>query len=524
MPNVSQVTLALLRDLGITTIFGNPGSTELPMFKDFPSDFRYVLGLQESVVLGMADGFAQATRNAALVNLHSSAGTGHALGNLFTAFKNQTPLIVTAGQQARSIIPFEPFLFAERPTEFPRPFVKWAIEPARAADVPRAIARAYYEAMTPPYGPTFVSIPIDDWEAPAEPLSGRRIMTVNPGDPSTIVELAQELQRAQRPAFVLGAGVARDQAWNALLELTQRQQVAVYVAPFASRNVFPEDHRLFRGFLAADRERIVASLKPHDLVVVFGGPLNLYHVEGKGPHLPPETSCWLIGDHAGQLAWAPQGRGLLGNTRRVAEQLLGLVSATNRTAPDLRPAPPALDPEVLNDALVMQRIDALLPETAIVVEEAPSSRPAMHQHLKLKRPDSFYTTASGGLGYSLPAAIGVSMGSPGRRVVAILGDGSTMYSIQGLFAAAQLRVPVTFVIVNNSSYAALKSFGRLFGMEHIEGTDLSGLDFCSLARGQGVPAVRVDNLEDLDRELLKAFATEGPALVEVAVVGSGGVH
>jgi benzoylformate decarboxylase len=153
---VRQATISLLRAFGMTTIFGNPGSTELPMFRDFPKDFRYVLGLQESIVLAMADGYAQATRGAAVVNLHSSAGTGHALGNLFTAFKNQTPLVVTAGQQARSMLPYDPFLFADQSTEFPRPFVKWSVEPARAQDVPAAIARAYFIAMTPPRGPTFV--------------------------------------------------------------------------------------------------------------------------------------------------------------------------------------------------------------------------------------------------------------------------------------------------------------------------------------------------------------------------------
>ncbi|MEI9849799.1 MAG: thiamine pyrophosphate-binding protein [Sphingomonas sp.] len=167
--SVREAVMRLLRDFGMTTIFGNPGSTELPMFRDFPEDFRYVLGLQESVALGMADGFAQATRNAAFVNLHSSAGVGHALGNLFTAYRNQTPLVVTAGQQARSILPFEPFLYAQQATEFPRPFVKWACEPARAEDVPAAIARAYYVAMQPPRGPVFVSVPIDDWDRPCAP-------------------------------------------------------------------------------------------------------------------------------------------------------------------------------------------------------------------------------------------------------------------------------------------------------------------------------------------------------------------
>ena len=159
----------LLRAFGLTTVFGNPGSTELPMFRDFPGDFRYVLALQESIAVGMADGFAQATRNAALVNLHSAAGLGHALGNIFTAYRNQTPLVIIAGQQARSILPFEPFLYAKQATEFPKPYVKWSCEPARAEDVPAAIARAYYVAMQAPRGPTFVSVPVDDWDRPCEP-------------------------------------------------------------------------------------------------------------------------------------------------------------------------------------------------------------------------------------------------------------------------------------------------------------------------------------------------------------------
>src|SRR5215813_10110149 len=163
---VRGAVLDLMRRCNLKTIFGNPGSTELPMFRNFPTDFRYVLGLHEGVVVGMADGFAQATRNAALVNLHSAVGVGHAAGNLFTAYKNQTPLVITAGQQARSILPYEPFLFASEAAQFPKPYVKWSCEPARAEDVPAAIARAYYVAMEAPRGPTFVSVPVDDWDRP----------------------------------------------------------------------------------------------------------------------------------------------------------------------------------------------------------------------------------------------------------------------------------------------------------------------------------------------------------------------
>src|SRR5882724_13300757 len=211
---VREALFAQLRDFGLTTVFGNPGSTELPMFRDFPADFRYVLGLQESLVVGMADGFAQATRNAALVNLHSAVGVGHALGNIFTAFRNQTPLLITAGQQARSILPFEPFLFASQSTDMPKPYVKWAVEPARAEDVPAAIARAYYMSMQPPRGPTFVSVPVDDWDRTCEPVEPRAVSTVVRGDPVLMTQLARALSTAQRPAFVVGASVARDGAWD----------------------------------------------------------------------------------------------------------------------------------------------------------------------------------------------------------------------------------------------------------------------------------------------------------------------
>src|SRR2546429_3025296 len=160
---VREAVFGLLRDFGLTTIFGNPGSTELPMFRDFPADFRYVLGLQESVVVAMADGFAQARASAAFVNLHSAIGVGHAVGSLFTAYRNQTPLVITAGQQARSILPFEPFLYSEQAPNLPRPYVKWSCEPARAEDVPAALARAFFTAMQPPRGPTLVSGPGGDW-------------------------------------------------------------------------------------------------------------------------------------------------------------------------------------------------------------------------------------------------------------------------------------------------------------------------------------------------------------------------
>jgi len=224
---VRAAVVELLRAFRLTTWFGNPGSTELPMFRDFPADFRYVLALQESIAVGMADGFAQATRNAALVSLHSAVGVGHALGNVFTAYRNQTPLVIVAGQQARALLPYEPFLYSERPTEFPQPYVKWACEPARAADVPAAVARAYYTAMQAPRGPALVSVPVDDWDREAEPLAARLPGTRIAGDPQALEQAASLLSRARRPAFVVGAGVARDDAWDEVIALADRIQAIV---------------------------------------------------------------------------------------------------------------------------------------------------------------------------------------------------------------------------------------------------------------------------------------------------------
>lgn len=517
MTTVRDATIRLLRAHGMTTIFGNPGSTELPMFRDFPLDFRYILGLQESVVLAMADGFAQATRNAALVNLHSSAGTGHALGNLFTAFKNQTPLVVTAGQQARSILPYEPFLFADRATEFPRPFVKWACEPARAQDVPAAIARAYHIAMEPPCGPTFVSVPVDDWDRDCDPIESRRMIATNPGDPTALAQAAEALALARRPAIVVGAGVARDDAWSEVIALAERHEAPVWVAPMSARNSFPEHHRLFAGFLSAGREPIVASLDGHDLILVLGGPMSLYHVEGFGPHVPEGAAVLQIVDNPAQAAWAPSSTAILANCKAAVATLLAGPEPIARDVPSPRPHAPELDGRTLTDAYLLQQIARLRPAGSVIVEEAPSSRGPMHDYLPIVERDTFYTCASGGLGHGLPAAIGIALARPSDKIIAVLGDGSSMYAIQGLWSAAQLGLPISFVIVRNGRYEALLNFGRIFGLQETVGTRLPMIDFCALARGQGMKATRVDNAAALDAALSESFSATAPTLVEVVV-------
>ena len=514
---VREATLGLLRAFGMTTIFGNPGSTELPMFRGFPEDFRYVLGLQESLVVGMADGYAQAKRNAAFVNLHSAVGVGHAMGNIFTAYKNQTPLVITAGQQARSILPFEPFLFSAQSTELPKPYVKWSCEPARAEDVPAALARAYYIAMQPPRGPAFVSVPVDDWDRMCTPIESRQVSTAVRGDPAMLEEVARQLGGAERPALVVGASVARDDAWDEVIALAERHQARVWVSPMSARNSFPEDHRLFAGFLVADREKIVSQLAGHDLILALGAPVFTYHVEGFGPHAPPGARLIQLIDDPSIASWTPVGMSVLTSLKLGVRDLLDGPPPRARVAPERLVRPPRVSGSPLTDKYLLQQMAAIRPRDSIVVEEAPSTRGPMHDYLPMLERDTFYTCASGGLGHGLPAAIGVALGCPGRKVIALLGDGSSLYAIQGLWTAAQLRLPITFVIVNNRRYEALLQFGKHLGLDRSVGTSLRGVDFCALAQGQGCNALRVDRAESLDEALRNAFSAPEPTLVEAIV-------
>jgi benzoylformate decarboxylase len=520
---VRSATHGLMRALGMTTVFGNPGSTELRFFKDWPADFRYVLGLQESSVVAMADGYAQATRNAAFVNLHSAVGVGHAMGSVFTATRNQAPLVITAGQQTRAMLPTDPYLYAQQATELPQPYVKWGCEPARAEDVPAAVARAYYVAMQHPRGPTFVSVPEDDWDAASEPISARRVLADFGADPGALGIVAEALNRSRRPALVVGPGVDRDGAWALAVELAERTQAAVWVSPLSSRGSFPEDHPAFAGFLTPDRRKVAQRLSGHDVVVVLGAPVFTYHVHSEGPFLPAGTELFQLVDDPQAAALAP-GTAVLATLRVGLAQLMERVDRVapasreplpGRARPPAPSAPPPTGP--MSAEFVMHTVGRLMPQDAIVVEEAPTHRNAMHDHLPIRTSGGFFVGASRGLGYGLPAAVGVALGSPGRRVICLLGDGSSLYSIQALWTAAQHRLPISFIVLNNGAYVALKAFGRVMGLDRPPGVDLPGIGLPEIAVGFGCPASRVDRAEQFETALQSSFVAGGPTLLDVCV-------
>jgi benzoylformate decarboxylase len=367
-----------------------------------------------------------------------------------------------------------------------------------------------------------ISIPSDDWARPCAPIEPRRVSRAPRCDADVLAAIGDALDACERPAFVVGAGVDRGGAWEEVRSLAERHRARVFTAPMSARCGFAEDHPLFAGFLPAMRERIVSGLAGSDLVLVLGAPAFTYHVEGHGPHLPEGAALCQITDDPDTAARAPVGTSAVGDLRDAVETLLQRPPPGPRPMPAARPTRPRAEPsQPMSVAYALQTLAEVRSPEHVVVEESPSARPVMHGYLPMLRSGTFYTMASGGLGFGLPAAVGVALARPEARVIGLVGDGSAMYSIQALWSAVQLKLAITFVIVNNRRYAALQEFAPTFGFARgarLEGTDLGGLDFVTMARGMGIEdAVRIEQPEALRAALAAALRSAGPSLVEVVV-------
>jgi benzoylformate decarboxylase len=337
---VHDATYELLRRLGMTTIFGNLGSTEQTFLKNFPDDFEYVLGLQEASVVGMADGFSQATNKPVFVNLHSCAGPGNGMGNIIGAFQNKTPLIITAGQQTREMALCEPYLTNVDETMLPRPWVKWAYQPLRAQDVPGAILRAYLTAIQPPAGPVYVVIPFDDWDQPA--LGDAELRTTSTRyapDPDRITTFAERIRQSKNPVLVYGPEVDRSGGWEAGIKFAEQLQAPVYLPPLPDRISFPVTHPQFRGSLPIAIGPLGKRLQGHDLVIVIGAEVFRYYPFVAGEYLPQGTELLHITADPLYANKAVVGDSLLSDAKLALEALIQLVpKAQGRTLP---PAPKA---------------------------------------------------------------------------------------------------------------------------------------------------------------------------------------
>jgi benzoylformate decarboxylase len=526
MTTVRQATYDLLRRRGMTTMFGNPGSTELPMLKDFPDDFRYVLGLQEAVAVGMADGYAQASGTVGHVNLHTAPGVGNAMGALFNAQANKAPLLVTAGQQVRAQITMQANLTNVDATRVPHPFVKWSFEPPRAEDVPAALARAIHHAALPPSGPAFVSLPMDDWDTTVDDGNVERVLarsvTGRAGaDPAEIAQLARRIENAANPCFVFGPDIDVRDAWETAVALAEKCRTPVYSPPATGggRLGFPEDHDNFAGILAPAIKPLSTMLEAHDLVVCAGTSVFAYYPYLPGPTLSGDTSLVAITNDPAEAARAPVGDAIVADVRLTLEALLSAVRSSGRPQPaGLAPPPAVEESTLLSPSLVYATLRDVLPDGAIVVLESPSSTGALRNQLRISRPHSYYFGAGGGLGFGLSAALGVQLAQPSRPVVCVLGEGSAQYAITGFWTAAAYNVPVTFLITRNDEYSILKWFAGLESVTGAPGLDLPALDVRATAASYGVPGTSVHGgIDDLHAALTDALAVRGPSLVAVPV-------
>jgi benzoylformate decarboxylase len=518
MATVREATLDLLRELGITTIFGNPGSTELPFLKDFPDDFRYVLGLQEATALSMAEGYARGTGNAAIINLHTGPGLGNAMGNLVTAWHNRTPLVVTAGQQDRRHIALEPLLTGNL-VNMARPYVKRSHEPLRAEDVPGEMHRAYHTAMQNPKGPVFVSIPMNDWDAQAEPFSAREISHRSAPDPEALARFAETLAGARRPAIVAGPGIARAGAFYDAVALAERLRAAVWAAPNSPLNGFPEDHPLFVGHLVLAQKKLGEMLAPYDAVLVLGAQVFQYYPYVPGPVIEGDTRLLHVTDDSDEAHSAAAGTSVVGDVGLAIRQLTALLPETDRQPPPPweRPrAPEATAPMSVD--YVMHTLSQVCPEETSFLDESASSKPRFHKHVRPGTPGGYLTSAAGGLGFCLPASVGLKLAQPERPVVCVIGDGSIMYSIQALWSAARYGAAVVVVVINNKGYSILKAFRDSIGIgDTVPGLDVGDVDYVKVAEGMGVSGERVEDPEDLAGALKRALSGGEPRLLDVVV-------
>jgi len=524
MPTVREVTFDLFRKLGMTTIFGNPGSTELPMLADYPDDFEYVLGLQEAAVVGMADGHAQVTGKPTLVNLHTAPGLGNAVGALFNAQANHSPVVVTVGQQVRAQVTMQANLTNRDAIRVPDPFVKYSYEPARAEDVPLALAHAIHLASLPPMGPVMVSIPMDDWDvemdaAEAAHVIDRAVTGRAGADPAAIEDLAAKLKAAKNPVMVAGPDIDAAGAWNEAVALAENQNLPVWAspAPGGGRIGFPESHPHWRGVLPPAIQPVGETLKDHDLVLVVGSSVFPYYPYLPGPLLAEGTELVQITSDPDEAARAPMGRAIVADVKLSLAALNGALDGTDRPAIDPWPGPVRMDEtDPLNPSTVMNTLKQVMPEDAVIVLEAPTSTMALRNQLRISKPNSYFFGAGGGLGFGLSAAVGIQYAED-RPVVCVLGEGSVQYAVSAFWTAAAYDIPVTFLILRNEEYGILKWFADVEQVSGAPGLDLPALDTAKIAEGYGIESRIAKDASEVEEALRDAIGAEKPRLVEVPV-------
>ncbi len=555
MPKISgaRALVHLLAESGVPYVFGNPGTTELPLMDALVEEprLRYILGLHETPVMALADGFAMASRKLGVVNLHASCGLGNAMGMLYNAHREGTPLLVTAGQSDRRIRFEEPILWSDM-VAVARPWTKWAAEVERVEDLPVAVRRAVQTALAPPTGPVFLSLPMDVQTAEAElDLTAAQPLDHRVRPPREALERAAEkLCAARRPGILCGSRVVEAEAVGPMTVLAERLGAAVFTesATTHGRLGFPCDHPLYGQQLPLWAPEVRKLLAEFDVLLVAGLDLLRMYVFHDPPQaVPPATALVHLDENPWQIGKNyPVDFGLVGDLRAGLTELDVLVAErqtdADRPAARARLAEWGAKHDAVRAALVeravseaphrpmtpltlMNTLGRVLPPNVAVVEEAVTTTEHLFERLgHLKNTDGYFAHRGWALGWGIGCALGVKLAWPDRPVLALVGDGASLYGIQGLWTAARYRIPVTFVLCNNGQYRILKDGARMLKLPaaldgRYLGMDLTDppIDFVALAQSLGVEAVRVDEPDALAEVARSSLAGDRPRLIEVVI-------
>jgi len=524
---VRDAAFDVMRQFGLTTIFGNPGSTEIHFLTDLPSDLQFVLGLHEGSVVGMASGYAIARGEPSFVNLHTAAGLGNAINAIANARDCRAPLVVVVGQQDRRQVAFEPFLTGRHLDRLAGEYPVWTNVPLRAQDVPGAIARAYHEAQAA-QGPALVVVPMGDWQEPADELAAatpRRILRPRGVASKEVADLAALIADAASPAIVVGPGADSREGWAAVVSLAERLRCPVWQETFSRRAGFPQDHPQFAGHMPWRRRAVRETLAAHDLVLTIGtNAFRLYLLDEPGPPVAAGTHVAVITEDPAEAHRSPCELAIVGAVGPVCAALAPQVPQRDTPAPEPLRRPPAPAPpapgEPMQATHVLAALAQRLPLEAVLVEETPSSQPELYRRIAIRAPLGFLGTANGGLGFGLSGSIGLRMGLPDRPVVGVIGDGSSIYAIQALWSAAQYQVGVLLIVMANGRYAVMDSLAESVGGAQ-PWPGFASVDVAGLATCFGCPSIRIDRhdelLRTLDDVLPDLAARREPLLLEVAV-------
>ncbi len=545
---VSAVLMEILHRSGVRHLFGNPGTTELPFLDALPdSGLEYVVALQEAAAVAAADGYAQASGRPGVVNVHVAPGVANGLSILHNAARAKSPVVLTAGQQDTRFLIHEPILSGDL-VQLTEQFTKWSHEVRRADEAPAALRRALKIALTPPTGPVFLSLPMDlmmetvDDTGEAAPVLAARTRP----EADAVERAASMLASARVPVIIVGDGVGRAGALTEVVALAELLGARVHGEPIFRRVNFPGDHPLWRGGLFPSPPGVRKALDGADALLVVGATVFTWFLHAPGEPFPRGLPVVQIDDDAREIGRShPVTLGIVADPRTALAELTAAVdarltpaareSAAGRTrelgrtraeqGARIRAAAEAeRDRTPISQAYLMRTLAAVAPGDAVIVDESATSLPHVLRHLPLATPDGFFGSKTGTLGWAMGAALGVQLASPGRAVIATIGDGSVMYSPQALWTAARYRLPITYVVPNNSSYAILKSGMLTLGLESAKrdiypGMDLVGpeIDYIGLARALGVRAERVEKPGELGDVLRACIAHPGPALVDVVI-------